>query len=271
MIRLIEKMNDYAYKGDFREAFIIGKNLFAKNSGNLEIFKAYALILESMMKIEDTSGGKMRYFQYLSAALTIFSEASSMDDSSIAFIISQENRLGMLFDEIQQLQKQEEREFVKQKIMANDGILEKLPGMIDRLKTATDKTVFDTVLQQIQQHDSAIDKDFLTDRQRKCYESVTRQCSEIVDTKLRAFRRIADAEYNEQALAAYERVYQYFKIGKISNDHKGVISDLFRYDAGRLFNETLTYYNHVYAYILSKLDDNGKFLLTKAAIRGERR
>lgn len=271
MIRLITKMHDYAHKGDFREALIIGQNLFARDSGNPEIFEAYAGILESMIKVENTSSGKMRYFQQLSAVLTVFSETTSMDDSAVAFIMSQEDRAGRLFDEIQQLQKQEEREFVKQKIMTNDGILSKLPGVMDRLKTAANKTVFDTVLQQIQQYDSAIDKDYLTDRQRELYESVTRRCSKIVDIRLRFFQRTADAEYNEQALAAYERVYQYFKTGKISNDHKDVISGLFGFDASRLFSETLTYYNHVYSYVLSKLDDDGKFRLTKAAIRSEMR
>lgn len=160
---MIAKMHDYARKGDFREALIIGQNLFARNSGNPEIFEAYAGVLESVMMVENTSSGKMRYFQQLSAALTVFSEATSMDDSAVAFVMSQEDRVGMLFDGIQQLQKQEEREFVKQKIMANDDILSKLPDAMDRLRTAANRTAFDTVLQQIQQYDSAIDKDYLTD------------------------------------------------------------------------------------------------------------
>lgn len=268
---MIAKMRDYACKGDFREALIIGQNLFAKNSGNPEIFEAYTGVLESVLETEDTSNGKMRYFQQLSAALTIFSETVNMDDSRVAFIMTQEDRLGRLFDGIQQLQKQEERDFVKQKIMANDGILSKLSGATERLKTAADRTAFDTVLQQIQQYDSGIDKDYLMDRQREIYQSVTKQCSKIVDIRLRAFQRSADAEYNEQALAAYERVYQYFKTGKVPIDHKDVISGLFRFDASRLFNETLTYYQYVYAYVLNTLDDDGKFRLTKAAIHSEMR
>ena len=100
---------------------------------------------------------------------------------------------------------------------------------------------------------------------------MTRQCSKIVDIKLRVFQRMADAEYNEQALDAYERVYQYFKTGEVPNNHKEVINGLFGFDTSRLFNETLTYYNHIYAYVLSKLNDEGKFLLTKAAIRSEMR
>lgn len=271
MIQMIKKMCDYAQIGNFREALIIGQNLFARNSSDPEIFRAYADVLESVMKAENKSDGKMRYFQQLSAALTVFSEAVSMDDSTVAFIMKQEDRLAKLLDGIQQLRNQEEREFVKQKVMKNDNILSKISATMNTLKTATDKAAFDTVLRQIQQYDSAIDKNYLTNRQKELYESVTKQCSKIVDIRLHVFQRITDAEYNERALDAYERVYRYFKTEEFTSDHKNIISGLFGFDASRLFNETLTYYNHVYAYVLSKLDDDGKFRLTKAAIRSEMR
>lgn len=266
---MILKMKDYAAKGSFREALIIGQNLAARNSGDPEVFNAYASVLESVMDTEGTSDGKMRYVQQLSSTLAMFSELVDMDDTMVRFVMSQEDRLGKLFDGIQQLRKQEEREFVKKKIVANDDILVKLPSAMESLKKAADRESFDAVLQQIQQYDAAIDKSYLTDRQKNVYDSVTRQCSKIVDVKLRAFQRVADIAYNEQALEAYERVFRYFKDGKVLDDHKDVISGLFGFDPSRLFNETLTYYNHVYAYVLSKLDDDGKFRLTKAAIHSE--
>lgn len=266
---MIAKMKAFVAEGKFREALIIGQNLFAQNNGNPEAFKAYVSVLELVMEAEGTSEGKMRYFQQLSSILAAFSETTNMDDAMVSFVMSQEDRLGKLFDGIQQLRKQEEKEFAKKKILENDNILAKLPGVMDGLKKAADKPSFDALLQQIQQYDAAIDKTYLTDRQKGIYDSATRQCSTIVDAKLRRFQRAVDAKYNEQALAAYERVYQYFKTGQAPDDYKDVIKGLFGFDAGRLFNETLTYYNHVYAYVLSKLDDNGKFLLTKAAIHSE--
>lgn len=45
---------------------------------------------------------------------------------------------------------------------------------------------------------------------------------------------------------------------------------LFSYDASKLFNETLIYYNHVYSFIFNKLDDNGKFRLTQISIDSEK-
>lgn len=268
---MISKMKDYAAKGKFREALIIGQNLFAKNSGDREIFESYASVLESVMEAEETSNGKMRYFRQLSSALSAFSESTSIDDTVVSFVMSQEDRLGKLFDGIQQLRKREEHEFVKKKVVENDGVLVKLSDTMEEIKKAADKTSFDAMLHQIQQYDAMIDKAYLVDRQKDLYDSMTRQCSKIVDEKLRAFRRVTDIAYNEQALMAYEKVFQLFKTGKVPNDHKDVIDGLFGFDADRLFNETLTYYNHVYAYVLSKCDDDEKLCLTKAAIRCELR
>ena len=43
------------------------------------------------------------------------------------------------------------------------------------------------------------------------------------------------------------------------------------FDASRLYNETLVYYNHVYNYILGQLSDEEKFTLTKYAVMSERK
>ena len=137
---MISKMKDFAARGQFREALIIGQNLFARNSSDLETFKAHFSVLESVMDAEGSSDGKMRYFQQLSSVLATFSESVDMDASMVRFVMSQEDRLGKLFDGIQQLRKQEEREFVKKKVVANDEILAKLPGAMESLKKAADKT-----------------------------------------------------------------------------------------------------------------------------------
>lgn len=48
------------------------------------------------MDAEDTSDGKMRYFQQLSSTLAAFSESVDMDDVMVSYVMSQEDRLGKL-------------------------------------------------------------------------------------------------------------------------------------------------------------------------------
>lgn len=268
---VITKMRNYATRGRFREALIIGQNLFNRNSGNLEVFQEYASVLEAVMEAENTSEGKLRYFQLLSSALTTFSESATMDDGIVAFVIKQEDRLGKFYAAIQKLREGEIHKAVKEKVLANDKILDTLNAVVEEIKKAANKTDFDALLHKIQQCDAEVDKEYLTEKQKARYDSLTLQCSKLVDVKLRAFQRAADIEYNQRALEAYERVFSFFKTGKVTADHKEIIAGLFGFDPARLFNETLTYYNQVYAYVLSKLDDKGKFILTKAAILSELR
>ena len=83
-------------------------------------------------------------------------------------------------------------------------------------------------------------------------------------------------DYNKKAVNAYNSAFTSFKNNESRYKDKSqlfslVSTTLFAYDAGRLFNETLIFYNHVYSYIFNKLDDNGKLELTKYSIECERK
>ena len=213
----------------------------------------------------------MRYFQQLSSALATFSEAVSIDDATVEYIKSKEDSLRLLYENIQECRLNEEKAIVKAKVLKNDECLQTVRGIIAKIAAVPSKQDFDSLLQQIQQIDSSIDKDYLTDRQKKEYDAATQECSKLIDEKVRKFEHDKNSEYNQKAVEAYEKVFRYLKENKVSGDHKEIIRGLFEFDATRLFNETLTYYNHVYSYVLSKLNDEEKFVLTKAAIHCEAR
>lgn len=266
---MLSKMKDYATQGDIRKALVIGQNLFTQNPGDIEVFGAYYSVLWSMVTMSTDYDEKQRYFQLLSSVLANFSETAQLDDSVISYIISKEDSLSLLYEEIQKCGEEVQRSALKRRILKNDDALNQIEEVVIRVETATDKTEFDKLLIQLQQLDAEIDKEYLSDRQKSRYELSTQKCSQIVNNKIRKFEREKNVSYNLQALEAYERVYKYFKENKVSENHKTIISGLFGYDPSRLFNETLTYYNHVYSYVLSKLNDDEKFILTKAAIRTE--
>ena len=78
------------------------------------------------------------------------------------------------------------------------------------------------------------------------------------------------------AVEAFEKAFRSFKAdeSKFKNQTQLfslVSTTLFAYDAAKLFNETLIYYNHVYSYIFGRLDDEGKLALTKYSIECERK
>ena len=89
--------------------------------------------------------------------------------------------------------------------------------------------------------------------------------------KTHEFEHNKNVDYNLKAIEAYEKIFVLFKDNIIPDDHMDIIKGLFVFDTSKLFNETLVYYNYVYSYVLNKIDDNGKFLLTRCAIISEKR
>ena len=82
--------------------------------------------------------------------------------------------------------------------------------------------------------------------------------------------------YNKQAADSFAKAFNQFRNNESKYKNQTqlfslVSTTLFAYDASRLFNETLIYYNHVYSYIFSKLDDDGKLALTRFSIECERK
>ena len=101
----------------------------------------------------------------------------------------------------------------------------------------------------------------------------------LISDIVKAMRQLEykdNIDYNKKAVNAYNSAFTSFKNNESRYKDKSqlfslVSTTLFAYDAGRLFNETLIFYNHVYSYIFNKLDDNGKLELTKYSIECERK
>lgn len=270
-IEMLSQMKKYATNGQMREALIIGQNLFNHDPGNPEIFSAYYSILWSIISSSNEIEEKEQYFQEISFILATFSESVRLDDSMVEYIKAKEDSLNLLFEDIQDLKNSQKRNEIRSRIMSNDDCLKQVESIINQLSLVTKKEEFDILLQKLEECDAKFDKEHFSDRQRKKYGIETQRCSQVVDQKVRYFEREKNVVYNMRALDAYEKVFRYFKENRITDDHKAVIQGLFEFDVSKLFNETLTYYNYVYSYILSKLNDEEKFILTKAAIHSQAR
>ena len=93
---------------------------------------------------------------------------------------------------------------------------------------------------------------------------------------MREFEYLKNVDYNKKAVVAFESAFKKFRNDEATyKNHSQLFSlassTLFAFDAAKLFNETLIYYNHVYSYIFSKLDEDGKLALTRFSIECERK
>lgn len=210
------------------------------------------------------------------AAHAVVGEILNPDSIGIVTIHVYHNRLGAVVTDIAQLE-QEEYEKQKRAIEAtNTTQIKKLYTIKQKLENAKTHAEFDKLLQEISAVDAEIDHDNLTSEQKTHYDQLNKSCTDTISAKMRQLEYKDNIDYNKKAVNAYNSAFTSFKNNESRYKDKsqlfGLVSTtLFAYDAGRLFNETLIFYNHVYSYIFNKLDDNGKLELTKYSIECERK
>lgn len=260
----------YMKSGETKRALLVGQNMVNRNPGDKECFEAYFDYLISLAQNKDLLTTKS-FLQQATGALAFFSESVEMDEDFVEFIMNKENELNQIAELLKQKQEDINRETVKQEVIYHNDALELLEQLLEKIKKCENPVDFNTYVNDLGKIDQSINRDRLSKGQENKYVELTQKSSNIVSSKMTYFENAKNREYNISAIEAYEKVFNMFKNGKVVDDHKEVLKALFMFDASRLYNETLVYYNHVYNYILGKLSDEEKFTLTKYAIMCEKK
>lgn len=273
---MLELFNKYKDSGKIAEALLIGQNLFNRNPNSQEVFNEYFTYLCTLAETLPSLADRQHFAEQANVTLAFFTENAELTDKIITDIMEYQHRLDAILDEIGKTQK-EKLDSENAAIDAhNSDCLKKLYALKDSLQQTVSQDEFDDVLAQIGKIDSEIDKDSLNDEQSGIYETLTKEHTELISAKMRELEHKKNIIYNKQAADAFSKAFKQFRVdeGKYKSQTQLfslVASTLFAYDASRLFNETLIYYNHVYSYIFSKLDDDGKLALTRYSIECERK
>lgn len=273
---MLTLFNQYKDCGEISQALLIGRNLVNRDPSDQDAFDAYfdylCLLAKSLPSLED----RQNYAGQASIALAFFSENAELDSTLLSKIMTYQQRLLDILEKNNESASIEAETAQMDRVATNKAHLEKLFKLKDMLYSCTTQEEFDKTLSEISAVDSKIDKDALTDEQNQVYEGLTKDHTELISSKMRELEHKKNKEYNKRAVEAYAKAFKLFRGDeakyKVQNQLLCLVSStLFGYDASRLFNETLIYYNHIYSYIFSKLDDDGKLALTRFSVECERK
>ena len=262
--------------GKITEATLVGRNLFNRHPGNTEIFNEYyaylCMLAETLPSIDD----KQMFAEQASVALAFYSENVEINENVVSEIAAHQERLTRVLTQIRAIIDAKEAEAVKAIEEKNAGELTKLFTLKNKLYQVATQEEFDALLLEISATDAAIDKEYLTQEQASVYEALTKEHTELISQTMQEIERKKMVAYNKTAADAFAKAFTMFRENE--NKYKNqtqlyamASTTLFAFDASKLFNETLIYYNHVYSYIFSKLDDDGKLALTRFSIECERK
>ena len=273
---MLELFNRYKDAGKITEALMVGRNAFNRNPDSAEIFDAYFSYLCTLAETLPSSADRYHFAEQASVALAFYIENAILTETIVSNIIAYRSRLDSIYAEISNVQQKkvdEENEDIERH---NFECLKKLYALKDKLQAVSAQADFDAILSEIGNVDAEVAKDSFTSEQKKTYDELTEAHTELISSKMRELEYKKNVAYNKQAVESFATAFNQFRNneGKYKNQTQLfslVSTTLFSYDASRLFNETLIYYNHIYSYIFSKLDDDGKLALTRFSIECERK
>lgn len=273
---MIELFHEYKDAGKISDALLVGKNMVNKHPENLEMFRAYMDLLLSLAEILPSLSERKGFAGQADVVLAFFEENADLSSDMITSIHEYKSKLEAVIASVMDEEAEKVDTDLKEIQSNNNKQIKNLYMLKQRLADAGSRNEFDGLLKEISLVDVRIEHDYMTDEQKVHYDQLNKECTACISDKMRELEHMENIAYNKNAVEAYSEAFQKFKEneGRYKN-HTQLFSmassTLFAYDAARLFNETLIYYNHVYSYIFNKLDDDGKLALTRFSIECERK
>lgn len=262
-------------KNNIWDAHIVGKNFYSKNLGNKVMFIKYFdfLLMVAHYPIEIET--RKYFISEAETALVFFSENTDIDMEKVDFIKKCRATLLQVSNDINNVELKIYSEQNERVLKENNQYIKELVDLKGKLFATKQQEEFDKLLVDVNKIENSINKELLSDEQKELYDSLTKDYSKLISEKMLDLNEKNNTKYNNAAVRDFKYVYKEFKENeaKYKNSQSQLFAlvskRLFSYDVSRLFNESLIYYNHVYSYVFSKLDDDGKFNLTQISIDTE--
>lgn len=273
---MLTLFHQYKDSNRITEAVLVGRNLFNRNHSREDIFTEYFDLLCSLAENLPSLVERKEFAGQASVALAFFSENAEISEEIVAHIHACEQRLDTISAAIAEVERELAEDRTAQIRAHNNTCIKELYDLKNSLQSVSAQDQLDKVLLQISETDQRIGKASLTPEQTTHYDALSKSCTELISEKMRELEYKRNIAYNKRAVNAYDEAFQKFRSDETKYKNQtqlfGLVSStLFAYDAARLFQETLVYYNHIYSYIFNKLDDNGKLALTRFSIECERK
>jgi len=273
MLKLFEQ---YKNAGKISEALLVGQNVFNKNPENPEIFEAYFSYLCTLAETLPSQTERQQLAEQAGVALAFYKENADLTESVVNKIFEYQGRLETIWNEIDSVKRAHHEAALEEIRKKNTDYLKQVFVLKDKLSKASSKKEHEEILIKIHEIDLVIDKDALDTEQNAIYNSLVKECTEISSAKIREMEYNDNIAYNQKAADSFKKAYDQFRENERKyKDHTQLFiltsSTLFGFDSSRFFEETKFYYQYVYSYIFNKLDDEGKYALTRYSIECDRK
>ena len=179
---MLELFNKYLKDGKIYEALLVGQNM-AYRKCDKESFVAYWDLLIKLAKDSNDIKMSLKYSDQLSALIAYFAENTELTNDIVELIVERQKQLNLLTVEINKIITEKENQFKVEKETYNEQSLDLIDRLADSLSSIEEDSDFEKRIEQIRQIDVNLEKDYLSSKQKKKYEELTKKCADIVSLK----------------------------------------------------------------------------------------
>lgn len=272
-----ELLNKYIAEDEIEKAIVVGRNIVNKTPNNKEGIDTFVNFLFGLSENLPALQERKDYLEQAKIVISFVEENADLTADYLNWIVTLSDRAIEIERKISKSEDEKINKIVSDIEFANNQILMKIHNLCEQLKLVQDQESFDSILVDFIDNDRKLEKDYLTADDQKDYDNISKLCSDLISKKMQELEHNSNIEYNEQALDDYHAAFVEFSNNETRyKDNLDQLmtmlqSRLFKYDSSRIFSETATYYQYVYAQIFEKLTNEGKLLLTKTSIEAGKR
>lgn len=264
--------NIYMNENKLLDAYLVIKNMYAKNLDNVNIFKQFFSLGLRLAMFDVDFSERKNFLNEASNSLALFSDNADLSGEIVVLIKECEKKIADVYNSIILDEKKQEEDVINQAVDRNNQALRQLSELLEEIKKIATQKVLDEKLKEVSLIEEKLSKVNFTESQEKSYRILSKHFSNVISKKMEEINRSELIEINRKAISAYKQVFETYIAnkekykGNESNLKSLVYHTLFAFDTRDLFNESLIYYNHIYSMIFNEVNDKLKFKLTEWSI-----
>ncbi|MGO5232168.1 hypothetical protein ACTQ1U_14080 [Thermoguttaceae bacterium LCP21S3_D4] len=260
-----ELFDKFMNENKLLDAYLVIKNMYAKNLDNVDVFKAFFELGLRLAMFDVEFSERKNYLNEASNSLALFSDNANLSEDVVVLIKECEKKIAEVYNSIIFDEEKQKEEAFNQIVIRNNEALKRLNELLEEIKTIVTQKAFDEKLKEISAVEEQLSKTNFTESQENSYQILSKHFSNVISKKMEEINKLELVELNKKAISTYKQVFETYIANKEkykeneSNLKALVYHTLFAFDTRDLFNESLIYYNHIYSMIFNEVNDKVQF------------
>lgn len=189
--------------------------------------------------------------------------------NSISLVTEYSKRLVQAQEEFYSLRKQRDLDLKQRQNERNEEILKELESILEGIKASNDEMAIRDSMNNAARLETGLDLSLLDETQNERYRDVKNGFYKVAEEKVESLRSTRYARYNRKAIERLKKLLDDFSENEKDLSRSGSsLPMILKEKIGSLNTSyfdgpTMQYFNYVYGYIFSLIDEDLKFEVTK--------